>query len=258
MKRDENSGVCGLRGRRAGNAGVGAERRGLLQGQDRPDADRVRSRRLLRSLRPARRRTHRPLHPGQSASRVDEHGGRRESPRRQLALQRRAEGRHRDRDREPRGAVRAVARRRRRHHVRGREVHLDRQRQQRGVDLRRLGHDRRHVARSVAEHGTDHRRRRRGRRRRAVRAGDERPVRHEDQDRQRLSRRQCDQPRARARRGARPLRLVVVGHQGRAHALGDEVDDERVRAVRPRQASRPARTSRWSPTTPRPTSRSRC
>ena len=105
-----------------------------------------------------------------------------------------------------------LARRGRRHLVRGGEVHLDRQRQQRGVDLRRLGHDRRQIARSVAQHGIDHRRRRRGRRRRAVRAGDERSVRHQDQDRQRLSRRQRDQSRARARGGAA---AAAAGH-GRA------------------------------------------
>ena len=161
--------------------------------------------------------------PGNPQSRVDEHGGRRQPARRQLALQRRAEGRHRAR------RPRAARRRLRRCSATpggtsfdGFEVHLDRQRQQRGQSTCIAWHTTAvKIVRSVAQtreliiggDGAE-------RRRRAVRARDERSVRHQDQDRQRLSRRQRDQSRGRARRGQRPLRLVVVGHQGRAPCTG--------------------------------------
>ena len=79
--------------------------------------------------------------PGQSDGGAEEHGGRRQPAADQLALQRRPQGRHRDRRQQPRRGVRSAARPEGRA-IRRHQVHLDRQRQQRGQRLRRLGEQR--------------------------------------------------------------------------------------------------------------------
>ena len=67
--------------------------------------------------------------------------------------------------------------------VPGRQVHLDRQRQQRGQHLRRLEGQRHHKVRGRAQQGADRRRHRRGGRHRSVPAHPQRRARHQVQDR---------------------------------------------------------------------------
>ncbi len=112
---------------------------------------------------------------------------------RQLDLQCRRQGRHRDRHHRPRHRLRSAARLQGRA-IPGRPLHLDRQRQQRGQRLRRLEDQRRHPARGRAGEGADRGRHRPGRRHRPVPAHPQRRARHQVQDRHRLSRRQRRRP----------------------------------------------------------------
>ncbi len=139
-----------------------------------------------------------------------EHAGRRLAQGHAIRLRRRTQGRHRARDRQPRHGDRPAAQRRQ---VRRHQAHLDRQRHQRDQHLRDLEDvaDQdlgRHVQARV------HARRQRGRRRSGhLRADPAQRVRRQGQARHRLPGRQRHQPRHGARRGRRPLRLVVVEPQ---------------------------------------------
>ena len=96
--RREEHGVCactrGAAGCGRSDAGAAsrprAERRRLLQGQDRRSLHRLQRRRRLRSLRAHARAPHGQAHPRQSDRRAEEHGRRGQPAARQLALQRRA------------------------------------------------------------------------------------------------------------------------------------------------------------------------
>ena len=141
-------------------AAAGAERRRFLQGQDRRSLHRLQRRRRLRSLRaPCSPATWASTFPAIPTVRAEEHGGRRHPAARQLALQRRPKdgtafgtiGRGTGFDPLLGNTKRAV----RRH-----QVHLDRQRQQRGQRLRRLEHQRHHQVRGHADQGADRRRHR--------------------------------------------------------------------------------------------------
>ena len=99
--------------------------------------------------------------------------------------------------------------------VRRHQVHLDRQRQPRGQRVRRVWRPRRrHQIRRSSDQGDDGRRHRRQRRHRPVSQGRQRRARHQDEGRERLSGRQRRRARDGARRGAGPLRLVVVEREG--------------------------------------------
>ena len=179
-------GRCGravpLAGRRAG-----AKPGRVLQGQERRPLYRLQRRRRLRRLCAHRGPPHRQAHPRQPDDRAEEHGGRRQPAPRQLALQRRAEGRvglrhHRARhglQSHPRYSGRPVRRP---------EIHLDRQRQRRGQRLRHVAYLRGDQVRRADGQGDRGRRHRRQRRHGAVPARPERRARHQDEDRQRLSR----------------------------------------------------------------------
>ena len=104
--------------------------------------------------------------------------------------------------------VRAPARRQGRA-VRCDQVHLHRQRQQRGERLRGLAHDRRHQVRPGADERAGRRRERAERRQLSVPEDRQRRARHQIQDHHRLSRRQRHRPRhgTRAR-----CRAAAAGH----------------------------------------------
>ena len=152
-----------------------------------------------------------------------------------------AEGRHRVRHHRPRHRLRSAARQQggavRRH-----QIHLDRQRQQRGQHLRRLAH-----AAAITKfedmltQGADRRRHRRRRptptSSRAIING---VLGTKMQGRHRLSRRQRRRPRDGARRGAGPLRLVVVEREVDPPAMARREEVHHPGAARARQASRPA------------------
>ena len=246
--RREEHGVCSVDARPARRRHPGCRRPGqprpergrFLQGQERRSLYRLQRRRRLRPLCADGRQAHRQAHPRQPDRDPEEHGGRRLAPARQLALQRRPQGRLGDGHHRARHRLRSAARQ---HQgaVRRPEVHLDRQRQQRGLDLRRLAHLRRHQVRGPADQGAGCRRHQRVRRHRPVPEDRQRRARHQDEGRHRLSRRQRGRPRHGARRGAGPLRLVVVEREV------DPPEMDRRQAVhhpgpaRARQASRPAR-----------------
>ena len=91
-------------------AGVGAERRRLLQGQDHHRLHRLRRRRRLRPVRPHHRR-HMPRHiPGNPTMLPVEHAGREQHAARQSSRQARAAGRHRVRRGQLRAGVRPPVR----------------------------------------------------------------------------------------------------------------------------------------------------
>ena len=97
---------------------------------------RLRRRRVLRHLRACACRAHRASYSRQSEGHRHEHGRRGQPSPRQLAVQRRAQGRHRVRHDQPRRAVRVLDRDAGRHQFRSDQIQLDRQRQQRSQHLR--------------------------------------------------------------------------------------------------------------------------
>ena len=149
------------------------------------------------------------------------------------------EGRHGVRHHRPRHRLRSAARQQggavRRH-----QIHLDRQRQQRSQRLRRLEHQRHHQIRGHADQGADRRRHQHVGRHRPVPADRQRRARHQDEDRHRLSGRQRGRARDGARRGAGPLRLVVVEREVDAPEMDRREEVHHPGPARARQASRPA------------------
>ena len=119
--------------------------------------------------------------------------------------QRGAEGRHGVRRDQPRHGVRAAARQQGRP-IRADQDHLDRQRQRRGQRLHGVAHVRRHDASKTCRSGARGRHRRHRRRHLSIPRASQQHVRRQVQDGHRLCRRQRDQHRDGARRGARPLR----------------------------------------------------
>ncbi len=103
----------------------------------------------------------------------------------------------------------------------------------------------------------DCRRHRRRRRHRPVPAHHQRRARHQDEDRHRLSGRQRRQSCAGARRGRRPLRLVVVERNLDPRVVDQGQEDHRADAALAREASRICPTFRSSPTSRRTTSNAR-
>ena len=157
----------------------------------------------------------------------------------ELALQRRPEGRHGLRHHRPRHRLRSAARQQG-GEVRRHQIHLDRQRQQRSQHLRRLEHQRHHQVRGPADQGTDRRRHQHLGGHRPVPEDHQRRARHQDEDRHRLSRRQRGRSRHGARRGAGPLRLVVVEREIDPPEMARREEVHHPGPARARQASRPA------------------
>ena len=155
---------------------------------------------------------------------AEEHGGRRQPAARQLALQGGAQGRHRVRHHRPRHRFRSAARQQG-GTVRRTEVHLDRQRQQRGEHLRRLAHVGHDQIPGPADARAGRRRHQRVRRHRSVPEDRQRRARDQDASRHRLSGRQRGRARHGARRGAGPLRLVMVERE--SHAPGNGIDQKK-------------------------------
>ncbi len=215
-------------------------RRRLLPRQDRAARHRLWRRRRLRRLWQVLRPLSRRAHPRQADRDRAEHAGRRQPQRRQLALQGRAQGRHRARRAQP-GHARRPGARPARHPVRRAQLQLDRQH---GGGQQH--HD--HLARERRAH---HRRReedddrdRRHRRELAVGALPDRrqqPVRHAVQDRVGLSRRRRHHDRARAARGRRPRQRLL----GVAQVQQPGLDQGQARST---SCSRSARAAR--PTCP--------
>ena len=199
-----------LRGPRPG-AGLG---RAILPRQDHHDHRRLLGRRRLRSLCPHHRAPHRQAPAGQSERGGEQHAGRRQQRRGRLHLQRRAQGRHRDRRTVHGGGGRAAVQRPHPRHPRHEQVPLHRQCQQGRLRLpgarRRAGEE---LRRGVRE-GVD--RRRLGGRRLDPRfpGTAQEPAGRQVQDRGRLSRHAADQPGDGARRGAGRLRPELVERVG--------------------------------------------
>ena len=117
-------------------------------------------------------------------------------------------------------------------------------RQRPGQPVRHLAHV---AGEELERHARDTvhgRRRRLGLRSRHVRHDDPQPVRREGPPRFRLSGRHRDQSRDGARRGRRPLRLVVVEHQDHQARLGQRQEDQPRAADGAAEEPRACRTCR--------------
>ena len=124
---------CVLAARRAG--AIAGDARTVLPRQDDQHLCRIAGRRRLRHLRAAGGAATRQAHPGPADHRGAEHAGRWQQQGGELHLQRGAQGRHRDRRDLPRRDAATTARRYA-GPARAQQVHLCRQRQQRGLSLR--------------------------------------------------------------------------------------------------------------------------
>ena len=122
-------------------ARAGAERRGILPQDPGPAPDRLSGRQRLRHLWPRGRAPSRQAHPRQSDRHPGEPAGRRQPDGGEFPLQRRAEGRRDHRPLQPQRSARA-ADGKHRGEIRRPQIHLARQRRQRGQRLRRLAHRR--------------------------------------------------------------------------------------------------------------------
>ena len=182
--------------------------RRFLQGQDSLRADRRQCRRRVRPARAHDRPLHRPPCAGPTQFRAAEHDRRGRPHDGQPRRQRRAEGRHYDGDDDERLSFDAGARHRQRQ-LRQRQVQLDRLDHAGGRDDRGVAQVRRHLGRGSDEEGAGDRRGRARQHHQHLPTRDERAVRHQVQDRDRLSRRQRHQHRDGARRGRRPQQHVV-------------------------------------------------
>ena len=114
------------------------ERRGVLHRQDHHTLDRLHAGRRLRSLRPAGRAPSRQAHSGQAQHRRAEHAGRRQHAGGAASLFDRTQGRHRARDLRRQMGITPLLNPAAKYD--GTQVHLARQRHQRGLALRHLEH----------------------------------------------------------------------------------------------------------------------
>ena len=222
----------------------GAERRRFLQGQVDRASDRLLGRRRHYDIY-ARllARHHGTAHPRQSDIVPAQHAGRRQPRAGELAVQRGAEGRHRLPGiigrgtpfdpllgaSTPRNSIPQI-------HWLGsmnNEVSVCVSWHTSGVTS----------CKDLAKREVRGRRYRPVRRHRPVPAHHECGARHQIQDRVRLSRRQRHQSRDGARRGAGPLRLVVVERRRHPHGLVTSRRSSRADAARARKARRPAACS---------------
>ena len=141
--------------------------------------------------------------------------------------------------------------------IRRPQVHLARQRRQRGQRLRRLAHRRGQDLERFADQGVRRRRGRPRRRHRRIPDRAEEPVRRQDQDHHRLSRRRRDVDRHGAARDRRPLRLVMERGQEQQAGMAQRQADQHPACSSGCRSRPTCPTSRSSSTRPPPTSSGR-
>ena len=199
------AGHCCGRSRRDQPSAKPGDRRAVLPRQDHQHLCRLVRRRRLRHLRPAAGAPFRQAHPRAADHRGAKHARRRLEQGGELHLQRRAQGRHRDRRDLPRRDPAAAVRR---HHrpARPQQVHLSRQRQRRRLSLLLAHRRRRQELPRRARQGGDPRRLERRRHHPRPAGDDDQSRRRQIPHRHRLCRLQGDRARGRAQGSRRRLR----------------------------------------------------